>query len=221
MIDRNTFGCCHLFYECSENGACLQTALKHLCEYNKNLENGRIFYSKNANNFDASRYAEFVNAYNNLGVPARDKFEGILYHFRHCRRAIHIERFDELIEIEKAGFIHTRLGRELLDFIYLHAFKAFYGSDYEKYNVPKNGTTKKTVVDAGKIVRDNLFHAMTDGTLDASIVTEKYCTVDNIMDNHRYNVELYRDLSKSGKRIEPIAGYDDIRESIMVANRKI
>lgn len=55
-IFRNTitekFACCHSFMQCSDAKACLypEDRFYNGCEYRKNLEAGRIFYGKNANN---------------------------------------------------------------------------------------------------------------------------------------------------------------------------
>lgn len=45
------FGCCHRYIECSNAKKCIAPDKLHAkrCQYRKNLENGRIFYGKNAN----------------------------------------------------------------------------------------------------------------------------------------------------------------------------
>ncbi len=45
------FGCCHRYVECSDAGKCTAPNLFHAkgCFYRENLENGRVFYGKNAN----------------------------------------------------------------------------------------------------------------------------------------------------------------------------
>lgn len=47
----NTFGCCHLFTECSDERKCLHRDQEYAlgCAYRKNLEAGRIFYGVNCN----------------------------------------------------------------------------------------------------------------------------------------------------------------------------
>ncbi len=47
----DTFGCCHLFKECSDAKKCLHRDPEHSkgCEYRKNIESGRIFYGINRN----------------------------------------------------------------------------------------------------------------------------------------------------------------------------
>lgn len=50
-IPAERFGCCHLYIKCSDEKHCLANDRFHAkgCFYRENLENGRIFYGKNAN----------------------------------------------------------------------------------------------------------------------------------------------------------------------------
>lgn len=43
-----SFGCCHLYSECSDAGICLQKSRSYssACQYRKNLDAGRVFYGK-------------------------------------------------------------------------------------------------------------------------------------------------------------------------------
>lgn len=45
------FGCCHRYMQCSDSRKCIAPDQGYAkgCQYRKNLENGRIFYGKNAN----------------------------------------------------------------------------------------------------------------------------------------------------------------------------
>lgn len=47
----NSFSCCHLYEECSNQKKCTHNDINfsNACRYKKNLENGRIFYGKNKN----------------------------------------------------------------------------------------------------------------------------------------------------------------------------
>ncbi|MEA5073416.1 MAG: hypothetical protein VB030_04495 [Eubacterium aggregans] len=54
--DREQFGCCHRYVECSDAMKCLlsgsdedTTIFSNSCMYKENLENGKIFYGKNRN----------------------------------------------------------------------------------------------------------------------------------------------------------------------------
>lgn len=47
----NSYGCCHMYKECSDSKKCLKEdkMSAKVCQYRKNLEQGRIFYGKNRN----------------------------------------------------------------------------------------------------------------------------------------------------------------------------
>lgn len=65
--DPDAFGCCSRFRSCSDEKRCLISHLEYSshCSYRKNLENGKIFYGKNAVDFSSveySRYSQCVNA---------------------------------------------------------------------------------------------------------------------------------------------------------------
>lgn len=50
FVPSERFGCCHRYVECSDAGKCIAPDPIHAkgCYYKENLENGRIFYGKNA-----------------------------------------------------------------------------------------------------------------------------------------------------------------------------
>lgn len=51
-IPQERFGCCHRYVECSDARECTAPDKYHArgCYYRENLEKGKIFYGKNANN---------------------------------------------------------------------------------------------------------------------------------------------------------------------------
>lgn len=52
FIPQERFGCCHRYVECSDARKCTAPDKYHArgCYYRENLEKGKIFYGKNANN---------------------------------------------------------------------------------------------------------------------------------------------------------------------------
>lgn len=63
----DSFGCCGHYRECSNLRKCLFNDDTHKgCQYRINLENGHIFYGKNAEGFDKDRYARLENSFINL-----------------------------------------------------------------------------------------------------------------------------------------------------------
>ena len=77
------FGCCYRYRECSDAKKCLypDTIDYENCAYKQNLENGNIFYCKNAGDFDIDIYRSFIEKYNNLDDDTRYVLDCIIiYH---------------------------------------------------------------------------------------------------------------------------------------------
>jgi hypothetical protein len=80
------FSCCHRYRECSDAGRCVNSPNRAVnCGYNKNLLKGKIFYGKNADDFDPEQYAKVRALYAELSTPLRQKFKEFLHtYFRTC-----------------------------------------------------------------------------------------------------------------------------------------
>lgn len=80
-------GCCSLFRECSTAGHCIQTdAYYKQCAYRKNLEQGKIFYSKNASDFSQQKYDYIIDFRNSLGEQEKNAFDWAILYFRQTAR---------------------------------------------------------------------------------------------------------------------------------------
>lgn len=80
-------GCCSLYRECSAAGHCIQTeAYYKQCAYRKNLEQGNIFYSKNASDFSQQKYDYIVDFRRSLGEQERSTFDWTIIYFRQTMR---------------------------------------------------------------------------------------------------------------------------------------
>ncbi|MBD5111845.1 MAG: hypothetical protein HDT42_04835 [Ruminococcaceae bacterium] len=80
-------GCCSLFRNCSLAGHCLQNDDYYKqCGYRKNLENGKIFYTKKSNNFSQERYDYIENFRHDLNEDERDVFDEIITYFEDTKR---------------------------------------------------------------------------------------------------------------------------------------
>jgi len=100
------FGCCSRFLECSDAKRCIVTdeSFSVLCTYRENLENNRIFYGKNANDFMHDRYNALLEAISFLSDGAKSFFESIVLELcEHKRNSISLiirNRFiDELASL--------------------------------------------------------------------------------------------------------------------------
>ncbi|GHU95783.1 hypothetical protein FACS1894208_09220 [Clostridia bacterium] len=60
--EREVFGCCSRYRDCSMAGECVHpdADFSAACTYKVNLEGGRIFYTQNATGFSQDKYREIV-----------------------------------------------------------------------------------------------------------------------------------------------------------------
>lgn len=80
-------GCCSLFRECSMAGQCMQTeAYYKQCAYRKNLEQGNVFYSKNAPDFSQQKYDYIVDFRRSLSEQEKNVFDWAVIYFRQTMR---------------------------------------------------------------------------------------------------------------------------------------
>ena len=95
---KDAFGCCSRYSSCSDAKICLIPHLDYSknCTYRKSLEQGHIFYGKNADKYNAAVYQSFVDNFNTLSANAADLLRGILYYAFIKKRGIKLERFSEI-----------------------------------------------------------------------------------------------------------------------------
>lgn len=81
--DPDAFGCCSRFRSCSDAKRCLISHLDYSahCSYRKNLENGAIFYGKNANGFSSAVYVEYCQRVKALSDDVRGECYRLLTYF--------------------------------------------------------------------------------------------------------------------------------------------
>lgn len=107
---KEAFGCCSRYSACSDAKACLipERDYSKYCIYRKSLEQGHIFYGKNADNFNADVYQAFVDNYHALSENAAELLRGILYYAHVTKRAIRVIMLADSPEIpalDRAGFL--------------------------------------------------------------------------------------------------------------------
>lgn len=75
------FACCSSYRKCSELKECVfKNDESHAgCIYRKNLEKGRIFYGKNAVDFDANTYSAIKNRFISLSKSDREQIFRVIY----------------------------------------------------------------------------------------------------------------------------------------------
>lgn len=106
---KDAFGCCSRYSACSDAKTCLIPHLDYSknCTYRKSLENGHIFYGKNADKYNPAVYQSFVDNYGALSANAASLLCGILYYAFIKKRGIKLIMLADSPEIptlDHAGF---------------------------------------------------------------------------------------------------------------------
>lgn len=109
-FSQSTVGCCSRYLECSNARHCVSDSVetRSKCAYNKNLQNGLVFYGKNANNFRRNIYEKYVDEYHKLNRAESATLWTILHLFLTERRGLNRELFadePELFSLNRSGFI--------------------------------------------------------------------------------------------------------------------
>ena len=217
----DSFGCCSSYRACSDAGQCVIADRDYSvnCLYRKNLEAGRIFYGKNANDFDAARYAELRQRVDALPLLARAAFDRILIDFSEYHRSARycIVRNQHIPELSAVGLFEFRpIGAE---FSSLCSYRSYlkpaiishpeYGPLFrqaqaarkqEKHNrkTPKAGTREFV-----------LYWLDHDGAPIRDLLAEPYRFASLPIENINYAEELYRDtlFSSYDSRIYPLSPF--------------
>ena len=108
----DSFGCCSSYRACSDAKTCIIPDRDYSanCLYRRNLEAGRIFYGKNANGFDQSKYDELYRRVVSLSPDVRSVFDAILIDFIEYHRAARrcIVRNKYIPELSAVGLFEFR-----------------------------------------------------------------------------------------------------------------
>lgn len=107
---KDAFGCCSRYSACSDAKACLIPHLEYSnnCIYRKSLEQGHIFYGKNADKYNAAMYQSFVDNYSALSANAAELLRGVLYYAfvkRRGTKLIMLADSPEIPALDRAGFL--------------------------------------------------------------------------------------------------------------------
>ncbi len=87
ISELGVLGCCDLYRKCSEAGHCLAEDEQHTeCRYRENLKQGRIFFSKCANDFSQQRYDYIKSFRESLNETEKKAFDEIVLYFRFTKR---------------------------------------------------------------------------------------------------------------------------------------
>lgn len=217
----DSFGCCSSYRACSDAGQCVISDRDYSvnCLYRKNLEAGRIFYGKNANDFDRSRYDDLYRRINSLSPDARSAFNAILIDFSEYHRSSHrcIVRNKYISELSAVGLFEFRsMGAEFPKLCSHRSFlkpavmshpeygplfrqaQSDRGRDKHNQNVPK-ASSKEFL----------LYWLDHDGVPLRDLMAEPYRFAFLPHENILYAEELYRDtlFSDCENRVYPLSPF--------------
>ncbi len=118
-LSNSVFACCHLYYKCSNEKRCLcdDEVRAYQCAYRKNLDNGNIFFGRNAQGFDEVQYQEFVKRIDSLSNEARQAFDKLITEFCgiHRGKDAVIVRNEYIEELSLVGlFEFKKLGADFV-----------------------------------------------------------------------------------------------------------
>lgn len=122
------FGCCSRYRECSDAKCCVisDRNYSNACIYKINLDNGNVFYGKNANDFDINTYNAIVSKYTTLGEKEKVLLEQIIVYFKENGGDVLIYNTSELHHLENQGFVYCYTKKDEiikdLDYKFLKTF---------------------------------------------------------------------------------------------------
>lgn len=105
-VSVDIFWCCSRYRECSSAGGCVISDQAHSvnCSYRKNLERGRVFFGKRANDFSLPEYQALRADVETLSPPARAALDALLIEFCEYHRGARVSvvrsaHLDELSDL--------------------------------------------------------------------------------------------------------------------------
>ena len=195
-------GCCSLYYECSMAGHCVSDVDgdSGRCAYNRNLKAGKIFYSRNANDFSDPSYQKVLSVYKSLSENLRNSFHGILRYFFHDKSNSELMMTNatgELRELVSENFLAPYAGA--VDFIIgrllVKDLKSIYGEKSEQidearraYNDGRPESERKSFKDVlSEYIRCEINGFSSDPLL------ERYTVIRLNPEYRRYFIEIARE----------------------------
>lgn len=195
---RNTFACCSRYRECSDNKKCVISEKNYAinCTYRKKLEQGIVFFGKNANDFDISVYNKIVNIYNNLSDAVRYELNCLLVYFKENQSITLLYNTEYMQELIKYGFISFVSSKndkkDLLSKLTFKFLKTFISED--KMNKLKDDVKNKRG-DKARVTRDDLMqYLVSNDNTRVNEYIKKFLYAYIPHDMVKYMHELYHDF---------------------------
>jgi len=216
-VDNDNIGCCHSYYDCSVEKKCISPIFEIYlkCEYRKNLEAGRIFYSKNANDFSMQKYNEIQIKYNHLDRELRMSFELVLHYFICYKRLLEYELFlrtNQLNRLVKSGLlIDIRTDPHRVLDLFLENYLLTLISDKSKYReIVKCLKSSLPSSDKFERKKELIDYIIKDDFLALERFYEKYIFVNFNSSLFAYFQEIYLDYG-----IDKVITYEKFNNFLM------
>ena len=208
MKDRDAFGCCSHYRECSDAKKCVIAGLEgheyyvH-CLYMKNLEEGNIFYGKNANWFSMEEYRKICDRKDALSPDAGAALETVLINFCEYNRGTRrmIARTDVGNAVADLGiFKVSPMGADFPRLCSATVLKKLVNSDSEYAALYASAKAarkarKDDTVSPGPLTKEFLEAWLNQ---EAAPFRDKlaspYCVIEIIEEMSHYMEELYQDF---------------------------
>lgn len=217
----DSFGCCSSYRACSDAKTCVIADREYSanCLYRKHLEAGRIFYGKNANGFDQSKYDELYRRVVSLSPDARSVFDAILIDFIEYHRAARrcIVRNKYISELSAVGLFEFRtMGAE---FPKLCSHRSFlkpavtshpeYGPQFRQAQADRGRDKSNRTVPKSSSKEFLLYWLNHDGVSLRDLLAEPYRFAFLPPEHILYAEGLYQDTLLSGydNRIYPLSPF--------------
>lgn len=203
---KDLFDCCSRYRECSDAKKCLiaNEDYSNACTYRRKLESGIRFFGKKAPDFDMTKYRAILQKYKRLTEPARELFNQLAVHFYDFGGELLLCRTSELGLACSVGILSysTPKKNKIIEQASRRILRFFLTNNvYEELRTKYCGVTegKKAIVPK-KIMAEYL--KRTDNA-DFDKYTQNFAVVYVGIDEHKYLVELYRDVLKDCRDMIP------------------
>lgn len=187
---KDWFSGCYRYRECSDAGKCVVgPEAAACCAYNDNLMNGRIFFGKNANDFDKAKYRKLENTYKQLTEKERHELNCFICYFQKHRSSVLWYNSPEINQLNKLGFIILSDAKNyVLEKAFRLSLLKFISEDEkenikQEYNLTKKVFPQALIIDWLNHHRNERFEKYTDKFVYVSINKNMY----------NYIFELYFD----------------------------
>ncbi len=190
------FGCCHRYRECSNAKRCLEPDTIDFmnCEYKKNLDNGNIFYGKNANDFNMNIYKSLLYKYHSLDDSVRYELNCIIIYYQKFHPSFLWYNSDAIQILQEQGFISAYTPKRMIlaEYAKLNYIKSLL--DVETKN-NLNKIVKQCRGNRARINKDDIVdYYIKNGIIELDEYVNRFVSLSVPNELCQYIYELYYDF---------------------------